>query len=150
MKINTFDLEKKLHALNQALLYKKTEVIVNFTERPEDRSYQCTFTQEFLEDIESLIAENTAPVYVLIGYGPEGSEECVDYRICDEKTDYDSVFQAIRLANAVPIKFHTLRSDNYMDVELLYRMIKAAECCEKGKLITDMAKPIELFPYYKK
>lgn len=147
MKINTYELEKKLHLLNQALLEKNTEVVINFTERPENRSYQCTFTKEFLEDIESLISESTEAVYVLIEFVRADSTK--DILICDEKTDYEMVFRTFEVEKATPIKFYTIRTNNYFDVELLSRMHKAASDDPKWDKLS-LGTPIERFPYYKK
>ena len=150
MKINTFDLEKKLHALNQALLYEMTGVEINFTERPEDRSYQCTFTQEFLEDINSKISESSEDVYVFITFTRAGLEDEIDILICDEKTNYDNVFDSFAISKATPLGYHTTRTDNYLDVELLRKMLIAAHTSNRCQFLLDRYKPIELFPYYKK
>lgn len=147
MKINTFDLEKKLHKLNQALLYKKSEVVINFTEHPENRTYQCIFTKEFLEDIEALIEESTEAVYVFIEF--VRSDSTKDILICDEKTDYEMIFKTFEIEKATPIKFYTIRTDNYIDVELLYRIHKAASDDPKWNMLSH-GNPIEHFPYYKK
>lgn len=153
MKMNTFELEQKLHVLNQVLLEKNTEVVINFTERPEDRAYQCTFTQEFLDDVESLIASSKEIVIVIeYEHSWSGSLQS-DYVITNYEQDWDLLWKQLTFDGAKPTVYYVFyASDNPLDHEILYKMMKAAGNGDVDSILphTRRARPIEHFPFFPK
>lgn len=56
MAINTFELEEKLHKLNEVLRERGTMVHISPIYNEEHRTYSVTFSEEFVEDVEKMIS----------------------------------------------------------------------------------------------
>lgn len=154
MKINSFVLEAKLHKLNKALLDKNSEVVFAFNEIPE-RAYEARFTFEFVEDLENLIAESKDIVIVIeYEHSWRGSLQS-DYVMVNYNCDWDLLWNQLTWNGGNPTKYYVFNaSDNPLDHELLYKMIKAAEATEEGKTLPihqpRRGRPIEEFPFFPK
>jgi hypothetical protein len=153
MKMNTFELEQKLHALNKSLLEKNSEVCIEFRETPE-RCYESRFTFEFAEDVKQLIDESK-DIVIAIEYEHSwrGSLQS-DYIITNYDQDWDLLWKQLTFDGARPTVYYVFyASDNPLDHEILYKMIKAAGTVgETDSMLPHnrLARPIEHFPFFPK
>lgn len=126
----------------------------SFNEIPE-RAYEARFTFEFVEDLENLIEESKDIVIVVeYEHSWRGSLQS-DYVIVNYECNWNLLWSQLTFDGARPTQYYVFNaSDNPMDHELIYKMIKAAETTEEGNKLpihaTRRGRPIEYFPFFPK